>query len=202
MDHILTKEEFRKHVAEHEMSILHEVGLYRNIRFQRPDTLNMYFDIVTWPGYLLITGDMGSYLFSRLTDMFQFFRGNQGRINPGYWAEKLQAVDKQSGYKEWSREKFKQEISGEFYQWIEENDYLGDEVLADARARFNEEIIDRLDICTKDEAYMDVINFEVADFRLFQDFWEVDTEEYSYHYLWACYAIVWAIEIYYTKQPS
>lgn len=95
-----TQEQFLKDVATHEMHILHEDGVYRHIRFKRPGTGCMHFDLITYPGYLVYSGDIGCYVFSRLDDMFEFFRserkyktGDGLKINLGYWSEKLQATD-------------------------------------------------------------------------------------------------------------
>src|SRR5690348_13144744 len=93
---------FLKDVSTHEMIVIRDDGANRHIRFKRPGTSCMYFDLITWPGYLCYTGDMGTYVFSRLEDMFEFFRtdrdynkrkGRELSINPKYWGEKLQAVD-------------------------------------------------------------------------------------------------------------
>lgn len=204
---IPAKEEFLQHVEKHTMTVLMNEGLHRHLRFKRPDTSDQSFDLITWPGYLLITGDMGSYLFQRLTDMFEFFRGcpstrtDRGsinpsdlKINPGYWGEKLQAIDKCSGYRAWDKEKFKQAILNEFNQWVENNQNIDKEIMADAHTQFYEDILQPLDDWTRDEAYRAVTDFEVDGWHLFQDFWEADTDEYTYHYLWCCHAIVWGIE--------
>lgn len=96
-------EAFTRDTAAHEITILEDDGLYRHVRFQGryPDDYKVpefrgkkhifyYFDLVTWPGSLVIRGDMESYLFTRLDDMFEFFRDH--KPNPGYWAEKLPAA--------------------------------------------------------------------------------------------------------------
>lgn len=84
-------ERFQRETARHEMTILHDDGLYRHLRARKPGSGLYWFDIVTWPGSLAIRGDINSaYVFSRMTDMFEFFQGSRdGRINPDYWAEKL-----------------------------------------------------------------------------------------------------------------
>ena len=85
-----TAEQFLRDVDHHNMSVMHESGVYRHLRFRQPDTGNMWFDLVTWPGFLTISGDMGTWTFARLPDMFEFFRDSKLRINCDYWAEKLQ----------------------------------------------------------------------------------------------------------------
>ena len=39
------------------------------------------------------------------------------------------------------------------------------------------------------------VNFEHAGYRL-SDFWEVNLYQYTYHFVWCCYAIVWGIHQY------
>lgn len=74
-----------------EMEILQDDGLHRHVKFTLPRTSMYRFSLVTWPGYLAITGDVESFTFSREPDMFEFFGGNRRRINPTYWAEKCVA---------------------------------------------------------------------------------------------------------------
>ncbi len=85
------RERFERDTADHEMEVLHDDGLYRHLRFSAPDTYCYGYDLVTWPGYLVICGDMGDYTFTRIRDMFEFFAGERQApgINPSYWAQKL-----------------------------------------------------------------------------------------------------------------
>lgn len=73
--------------GQHEMTVLHEQGLHRHLRFRSPKSYQWAFDLITWPGHLSITGDIGTYVFARTVDMTTFFNGY---INTGYWAEKIQ----------------------------------------------------------------------------------------------------------------
>ena len=103
MSRPMTEEQFLKDVAAHKMSALElDVGIHRHLRFIQPATNNMWFDIVTWPGSLTIHGDMGTWSFSRLPDMFNFFRGN--RINASSWSEKITSESRFGG----PHEKFQQ----------------------------------------------------------------------------------------------
>lgn len=82
-------ERFARDTKTHEMTVLHDDGLYRHLRFQRPKSSCYWFDLVSWPGHLAFVGDVGAgYVFTRERDMVPFFRNRYG-INPGYWAEKL-----------------------------------------------------------------------------------------------------------------
>jgi hypothetical protein len=54
---------------------------------------------------------------------------------------------------------------------------------------------DVLDAETGEEAYLKLRDFEFNGFS-FRDSWEWDLKEYTYHYIWNCYAIAWAIKQY------
>lgn len=105
---------------DHRMKIIRDEGLYRHIRFQEPGTSIWHFDLVTWPGHLVITGDLEDFHFARLSDMFEFFRGPVGRINPSYWSEKL--CGHAQRYKSYSPEVFKRRVFEHFREWCEWND--------------------------------------------------------------------------------
>lgn len=162
---------FPRDTSKHEMTVLHDDGLYRHLRFARPGTNNMSFNIVTWPGYLAYSGDMGDYMFTRLTDMFDFFRGD--RINPGYWGEKLVAGE---------AKKYSPEVAA---AWIAE-------CLAEA---------DPTDDVRADAARIDTSEGEewthrqLHDFpgNVFSDSWEANFKEHTGRYIWCCLALVWGI---------
>ena len=96
----LTEAQFLKDVSDHQLELLRDDGLYRHLRFAKPGSIMMSFELVTWPGYLCFCGDMRDFLFTRIPDMFNFFRSSrQDRIagetlyiNTGYWGGKCVAV--------------------------------------------------------------------------------------------------------------
>lgn len=137
------EETFFTDIAKHEMIVIRDDGVHRHIRFKVPETTCMHFDLVTWPGYLCYSGDMGCFVFSRLHDMFEFFRTdrkyNQSRcrklaINLSYWSEKLQAVDGNrngGNAQEFSFEKFKENVL-DYIKRHEEDNLPGNEHDQDA----------------------------------------------------------------------
>lgn len=191
----LTEETFLKEVAKHEMTIVLDNGVHRHVRFAIPGTSNMHFDIVTYPGYLCYSGDMGCYVFSRIKDMFEFFRGKpEGplRINEGYWGEKLEAIDRPDGYREYKPELLEAHVK----EWLDEVqpemdavdfkvlcDKVQDEVLAYAQDG-------------EHEAREALIEFEHDRHRPFQDSWECRFEAYTLRFVWCCYALAWGIRQY------
>ena len=86
------EQEFAKNVENHVLTVIADDGnVTRHIRCREPGTVIYGWDIVTWPGYLAVTGDLGHYVFRRLDDMLVQFFG--GTINPQYWVEKCVAWD-------------------------------------------------------------------------------------------------------------
>jgi len=46
------------------------------------------------------------------------------------------------------------------------------------------------------------VEFEHDGFR-FEDFWEIDCHDYTYSFVWCCYAIAWGIQVYdAAKEPA
>jgi len=73
MEYQCKRERFLKDIKKHELKIIRDDGVYRHIRLKNPDSYAYNFDLITWPGYLCVTGDMGDWIFSRIEDMFNFF---------------------------------------------------------------------------------------------------------------------------------
>lgn len=89
---LAAKTRFDADTTKHQMTVLHDDGLYRHLLFKEPGSSFYWFEVITYPGALTLGGDMGTWTFRRTEDMFEFFRDGRGltRINPGYWGEKLQ----------------------------------------------------------------------------------------------------------------
>jgi hypothetical protein len=171
-------------IKGHQIEVIKSDGLHRHLRFKRLDTNAYYFDIVTWPGSLCFTGDMGTLVFQRLEDMFEFFRDDKGRINPSYWAEKVQA----GVTKKYCKDRFKELITDRFDSMKEdlstsESSELWDEICEDV-LRYDK---------TEQEAHEAAKNFNFKGFT-FGDSWELNFKDYTFHYVWACLAIAWAIK--------
>ena len=187
------------------MQVLRDDGIYRHIRFRRNLTLCMYFDLITWPGYLAYAGDMGCYVFSRLPDMFEFFRDGRSKKNSAlyvdheYWAEKVNAADR-DGVKKFSKEAFREAIENHFANTVDDEDY---DVFR--RGKLWTEIESHVLNMADDgehEARRAAIDFEHDGYK-FTDFWEVDCQDYTYRFVWCCYAIAWGIQKYdYSKETK
>jgi hypothetical protein len=209
-----TVEQFLQNVRQHTMTVLREDGVYRHIRFQQPGTSCYHFDLITWPGHLCYTGDMGTYVFQRLTDMFAFFRTDQeaaqrrGKslgINLSYWSEKLVAVDgnrRHGSAKAYSHDRFQQIVKEQLVTWW--RDYGLDR----HERRALREAIEGV-VLSADEN--DVRAFDAAnDFSCtigthtfaFHDFWDHDLTDYTHSFIWCCYALAWGIAQYDAAQAT
>jgi hypothetical protein len=184
-----SRERFERDTAKHEMTVLHDDGVYRHLRIQRPGSWTYGHDIVTWPGYLAITGDAGDYLFARTADMFEFFEGDGGRINPDYWGEKLQGPghDKHLTY---SEDAFRRRVRG----WLDgREDCTGEPPSPDLVAAVDELL--RREAYNDHEAHRLLDEFECGGVRI-DDAWEWSLKDYDGRFLWCCWAIVRGIEQY------
>ncbi len=211
-DDILPVEDFEKHVAYHQMEVIQDNGLHRHLKFKHPETNNRYFGLVTWPGYLCFYGDMGEYVFSRLPDMFEFFRGSDNklyRIDFGYWAEKMQAVDRRvvsghdaagDGYRNYSSEKFRAAIQARLADYCDARDCTEQE--KERLADWVETFVLSMANDGPHFAIQAALDFKVNNRQVFPDFWDEDLYELDYGFVWCCYALRWGINRYDASQSA
>ncbi|WP_369213893.1 hypothetical protein [Streptomyces flavofungini] len=181
-------ERFARDTAKHEMTVLHDNGLYRHLRFRAPRFSEYWFEIVTWPGSLAIRGDVGDgYVFTRLTDMFEFFRSDRSGINPHYWAEKLGGG--RASVKEYSEEALRQRVVEQFV-----NDARWGGVPAGTGKHLRTWVLDE-DLSSEHTARNVLNDFAYLGYQ-FEDTWEWDFSDYAWDFLWCCHAIRHGIDLY------
>lgn len=73
------------------MTVVKDDGVHRHLSFQFPKASWGPCEVVTWPGALTLRGGLGCWSFTRVEDMFEFFRPSRNvtRVNPTYWVQKL-----------------------------------------------------------------------------------------------------------------
>lgn len=188
-------ERFARESAKHEMTILHDDGLYRHLRFVAPGDSAYWYDLITVPGSLIFRGDGESFVFAREKDMFDFFRRSSwhGGPNPTYWDGKL--TSSREAAKTYSERLFKQYVA----EYIEDakDDYPG---LFAAWDAFIAEGWHSTEFEDGARAALDEFEFapdfaKHGPFR-FTDTWEWDLKEHDWWFLWACHAIVAGITRY------
>ncbi|MCZ1006384.1 hypothetical protein [Streptomyces lydicus] len=180
---------FRKDTARHQMTILHDDGLYRHLRFtSNPHGYGEYwFDLITWPGRLAMCGDIGEdYVFSRTADMFEFFRTDRRwGINPHYWAEKLGGGRR--SVKEYSEDLLRQLVVERFV-----SDARFEGVPAGTGKALRTWVLDE-DLSDEHLARNVLESFAYQGYEFADDVWEWDFHDYTSSFLWACHAIAWGI---------
>lgn len=204
----------------HEMTVLHDDGLYRHIRFARRGSLT-YFDLITWPGSLTIEGSHGTWTFRRDVDMFEFFRRSNG-VNVDYWAEKLpDGRDSAKRYSEDATLRLLVETYTEHGRYYTEKAERYEADLSvwnatDWRARYpmavrgprepvkpptvaelRQQVADwRRDGLLSDEGYARRLLEDWESKNVVSDTCEWDLREYDYHLAWSCHAIAWGVRQY------
>jgi len=219
MSNELTEASFLEDVATHEMQVLRDDGVYRHVRFKRPGTGCMHFDLITWPGYLCYCGDMGTFVFTRLLDMFEFFRTDREHarrrgdrrlfVNHGYWAEKLVAVDSQrrcGSAMEYSAEKLRAYVNETRLEWIRDarrSDWLSQKERRHLWEEVDHEVLSRIDDDGEEAAYIAMRDFRWIPKRghcapeyEFTDLGEIEFKQYTHSFQWCCFALSWGIEQY------
>lgn len=185
---------FLQDVKNHKCTIIRDDGVDRHVRFRKPGTICYGFDLITWPGHLCVTGDCGTYVFKRTFDMFEFFISGSSKkypINTGYWAEKLLSVDRHGDVKRFSQEKFNKAVWADFIEFAKHGEHTPEKI-REIRWEIEEDI---LNADNEHDAYNSLFSYSNHGFR-FDDFFEHDCTEYTYHYVWNLFAIVWGIAKY------
>jgi hypothetical protein len=214
-----TEDQFLKNAGSHAMTVIRDDGIHRHLAFRKPAGSEYWFQLITYPGELVITGDMGTYVFRRLEDMFEFFRadracaehrGQKLGINPQYWGKKLQAAPA-NGREEFSGEIFHAHVKEAFDNWVERNKPYADddcedctkeqrEAFDEAKANLWEALSDDVLSYIGDVRAFDAANafqWEESNWRFsLDDCWEWRCTEYTFQFIWCCYAIAWGIKTY------
>jgi len=197
------KENFIKDVEEHKLKIIKDDGVYRHLLFKNQKRGAYWTEIITSPNLLTINGDMGTYVFSRLNDMFEFFRNDELKINYHYWTEKLK-VNRES-YKYFDIELYKENIIKYIEEYFEEsidnvdkefyNDYLKNIIEAedeiDAMNKIREFYIYSEDVILKKLPD----SYKYFNFDDFKEDWG-NCYRPDYRYVWNLFCIVKIIQEY------
>lgn len=184
---------FAGDTAKHQMTVLHDDGLYRHLRFAPESNSLDWWDLITWPYNLIVNGSHDSFHFCRFgpdtRDMFVLFRDSRagGSINPEYWEEKLRA----GKAKGWSEAKFRSFVA-------EEAAALEVRYPGTVKA-VGKQILNSDEHSTE---YAETARFACAQFHhgdvtlRFPDEWDLSFEEFDWRYLWQCHAVVDGIRRY------
>jgi hypothetical protein len=183
---------FASETAGHKMTVLHDEGLYRHLRFTAPDNSGYRFDLITWPNKLTFTGEPGTYAFSvyPTEDMFDLFRRSSVGDQPNfsYWHEKAMA---------WG-EDIVQFSNGLFDEKVAEELKQAEEFFPGVTAAWREKtegFLAEFSAESMEAARDSLANFEYLPEDQYGEAWrfrytnEWDLNDYDWRYLFACHAI-------------
>lgn len=168
------KQDVARDTANFQTTLLHGRGLYRHWRCGQPGRSHKSFHIITWPGSLCYTGDMGTYLFERTEDMLELFRRRPLDIH--YFAKKCTA---------------KGDAICEFRDEVMEEEF--EAILATAEDEETKKEYEEKITAIRDE-YETYDNPADAFRAMYEsDLWDElpRCRAYSYIFLWAMFAIEW-----------
>lgn len=183
---------------EHEMTVLRDDGVYRHLRFQKPGSWIYGYDLITWPGHLAISGDIGCYVFSRIEDMFDFFVDRGYGINPHYWGEKLRAPRGEDRAKRYSHDVLCDHLRGWARVFAEDEDIYPDLLVGALDREFLDDPWGEWHTDSHDSArrLLNAIEHEMDLADVFAHAWEWDLREWEGGFLFCLWAIVRGIETY------
>jgi hypothetical protein len=191
---------FQEDTAGHQLTVLHEEGLYRHLRMAAPGTRWGSWDIITWPGHLATSGDVADGLtFSREPDMIaDFFGKMRGGKRPyyadgapsidfRYWAEKLQG-DQRDTVRAYVHEDFVRYVKETLTQRLETGYY----------SRLTQQLVDELiaEVEDLEESEVEARQWLNEHEPEVPDSWDHDFKDYTFHFQLACYAVNAAVQAY------
>lgn len=189
-------ERFARDIKNHRMTVLHFEPPYVHLMFSRPDSGCYRFDLISAPWQMIMTGDMGTWVFSRERDMWDFFKTNAKMdekylFDAHYWLQKCDAIDR-NGAEHFSFEK----LIANVVEQIGEDDRLSEDA--------KDELISSLEAYEGDsrQSVLEFLDgYEIADSKgcgHFRPFAQPDIPAtvYTFGFLWACYAIAWGVKQY------
>lgn len=202
---------FLRDTRGHQMTIRQDDGLYRHISVGKPNDRAYHFNITTFPGYLVFTGDMGSFVFSRLRDMFDFMSINWDKGTPTidyrYWAEKAEAQDTRTGgCTEYDHDALERAVKRNWRAYQKEEPDFSCMTKHQQRTvslDFKWDVLDALDGSDESENFKTIMGWTYYDQNMcrqvspFDDFWDYGSfKRHTFHFKWACWAIASTIRDY------
>lgn len=180
----MVRESIKRNLANHQIRQRHRDGdVVRLWRCDNNGSSIYHFSVLASPGWLMMYGDMGECMWSRVPDMLSFVRGSIGSL--GYFSEKAS----KNCIIEEDRAELISEFLEDFEKDFEEN--RGEPMTDEQREEFRE---------LRDG--FDPNNHDVSEFQ--RDFWNSsfcydseampDTKCYTFHYLWKIEALKWFIK--------
>lgn len=193
------------------LDVVLDTDTHRHLVFSNRTKLMGAVNIVTFPDHLVVTGDRGTWSFTRYGtgDMLSFFAGDG--VNLPYWSQKLDRDTHTLGGRErytpdMFREYVLEQRDNDLDWWTERLAPEQVEVIRDAYAELAGTADEHLSVEHAHEALTE-FSFELADgdenytFEI-TDSWEANLGTWDYHFAYVCHVVNHVANLYADlKQP-
>lgn len=184
----MVAENAAKAFADHVVAVELEHGLHRHYRCGKPDSGVYAFHIVTFPGRLIVSGDIGDMAWTRCDDMLNWAMG--AVHSTGYFAEKV-----------WHSFKVKQ-FDGDMAREAIEQEYKdrAEDVEGEEEKEALEEVRDEILMAIEDGAENRFYAAYADSDWYGGEFPSVDN--YTAEFLWCREAVAWFLKWYKTARAT
>lgn len=163
--------------------------MHRHLSCSNGGSWHQRFDVVSYPGHLVFSGDMGSFIFRRETDMFAWFHSATIEwLSADYVGQKVQAGQG----KEFSPGVFREVVNTIRDDWAECG--YDDQYPEEFAEAFDED--GYAHITFKEETHEFLRGLSVGPHEK-TEWYEYDLDGYTFQFIWALRAMRWAISTYY-----
>tara|TARA_R110001583_G_scaffold161109_1_gene313013 strand:- start:5375 stop:6004 length:630 start_codon:yes stop_codon:yes gene_type:complete len=199
LENVPSHEQFLSDMKNHKMNVILDTDTHKHLSFSS-GSFEHAFDVVAFPWHVMIVGDIGSYTFSRDSDMFRWFVKDSGKaisrpeVELGRWRQKLVSVDSHLGVVEVSLSKVLAVINGVQDNYIECYPECAD-CINDAfneLLQFQEDGVGML----LHVMYLFTVELNGEGHAPFSDFEREEVEVYTPQFAMCCYAINFGIGMY------
>ncbi len=109
---------FLDSIQEHQLTILENSENVKCFKMARPHTIAMSFTVIYADNKVIITGDMGHYVFGCLLNPYDFFL-SESKLNTNYLTEKVIAKDTVRPVQEYDSVVAEQEIRRTIHEYAD-----------------------------------------------------------------------------------
>lgn len=212
-------EQFVASTTAHEMTVLHDEGPYRHIRFAQPGHAIDEFDLVTWPEHLAMISAAGEWVFTRVADLFDPLSPVPSS-DPYKWADKCTAHDE--ALRVYDPRVAEHRVRETLDGWIgrlhgggANNAVLAQSLRTSIATQILIHVEDEYELRAALDEFTHAGSTTLAgedggarasatrnSLYAFDNVWDWDLRDFDFHFSWACHAIAWGVECYRSRTET
>ena len=205
LEQVSSHDQFLSEMKDHKMKVVLDTEKHKHLSFSSGG-FEHGFEIISFPYHVMITGDMGTYTFSRTDDMLRWFVKDGGKAiarpekELQRWRQKLVSVDSQLGV-------VKNSLT-QTVKMIEQCEENFIECHPDQKGAIKEVFSDLLRSGEDGVGMLlhELLTFEITidgeEHAPFSDFEDEDVGVYVLQFAWCCYALNFGIGMYLQEQSQ